>query len=35
MNMFVLLPLLECIAQHIAGKDDQSGGYMTVIVVNH
>jgi hypothetical protein len=35
MNNFVLLPLQESMAQRGAGKYDQWGGYMTVLVVNH
>jgi len=35
MNTFVLLPLLESMAQRGAGKHDQWRGYMTVLVVNH
>jgi hypothetical protein len=35
MNTFVLLPLLEGMAQRSEGKHDQWRGYMTVLVVNH
>jgi len=35
MNIIVLVPLQESIAQHSAGKHDQWQGYMTVFVVNH
>jgi len=35
MNAFVLLPLQESTVQRGAGKQDQWGGYMTVLVVNH
>jgi hypothetical protein len=35
MNTFVLLPQEESMAQRGAGKHDQWGGYMTVLVVNH
>jgi hypothetical protein len=35
MFTFVLLPLQESTAQRCAGKYDQWGGYMTILVVNH
>ena len=35
MNTFVLLPLVESMAQTGAGEQDQWWGYMTVLVVNH
>ena len=35
MNIFVLFPLQESMAQHSAGNRDQWRGYMTVLVVNH
>jgi hypothetical protein len=35
MNIFVVLPLQESMAQHGACKHDQWQGYMAILVVNH